>query len=267
VNGKRLQVNGEAANADDLRWLVANNYGHFTSMRVENGGVRGLDLHLDRLAASTRNLFGTDLDRDVVRGYVRAAIDGLHGPLSVRINVFSRTYDRDNPARAVAADVLVSVSAASLPNETPLSVKSFAYERESPAIKHVGTFPLFHYRRQAQQAGFDDALFVDGAGRVSEGSIWNVGFFEGDSVVWPNARQLEGVSKQLLRGAFASGGIVDRAQAVALADIGRFSGAFFTNSAQSVRPIAHIDGVPFDVDADLVARLRNCYDSVRIDRI
>jgi len=263
----RLQINGQTATADDLRWLVSTNYGHFTSMRVDNGGVRGLDVHLDRLVASTRELFGSELDRHAVRRYLRAAIDGLSGPLSVRINVFSRAYDRDHPARPVAADVLMTVAAASTPDDSPLRVKSFTYERESPAIKHVGTFPLFHYRRMAQRAGFDDALFADRGGFVSEGSIWNVAFIEGDTIVWPTSRQLEGVSKQLLRGALAGGGFVDRSDAISLADMARFDGAFFTNSAQPVRPIAQIDGARFAVDAALVARLRNCYDGVRIDLI
>src|SRR5206468_8824204 len=70
----RIEINGEPASADDLRHLVQTNYGHFTAMRVENGGVRGLDLHLDRLDAATHELFGTTLDLQRMRGYLRHAI-------------------------------------------------------------------------------------------------------------------------------------------------------------------------------------------------
>jgi branched-subunit amino acid aminotransferase/4-amino-4-deoxychorismate lyase len=267
VNATRLHVNGEPASADDLRWLVANNYGHFTSMRVEQGAVRGLDLHLQRLLASTRQLFGSELDSDSVRRYVRTAIDGIDGALSVRVNVFSRAYDRDNPARSVAADVLVSVNAASAPADGAVRVKSFDYEREASSIKHVGTFPLFHYRRLAQLAGFDDAVFVDRSGRVSEGSIWNIAFIDVGTVVWTQAAQLEGVSKQLLRQALAENGVPQRDQAVTRGELSRFDGAFFTNSGQPVRPIEHIDAIAFEVDRAFVAMLRTCYDNLRTSRI
>jgi hypothetical protein len=45
--------------------------GHSTSMRVENGHVRGLALHLERLTHDCRALFSTDLDLDGVREMCR----------------------------------------------------------------------------------------------------------------------------------------------------------------------------------------------------
>lgn len=42
-------LNGEQITADDALTLGLTGYGHFTSMRVELGAVRGLRLHLDRL--------------------------------------------------------------------------------------------------------------------------------------------------------------------------------------------------------------------------
>ena len=265
--GPRLFVNGKPAQVDDLRVLVANNYGHFTSMRVFDGCVRGLDLHLQRLDASTRFLFGRPLDVDSVRRDLRDAVGDTRAALSVRINVFSRAYDRERPAADVAPDVLISVGDAPSASESALRVKSFVYERDTPQIKHVGTFPLFHHRRLAQQAGFDDALFVDRDGDVAEGSIWNVAFFDGERVVWPNARQLEGISKQLLKRGLAQRGVESIDAAVPLSRIGGFRAAFFTNSSQPARFVASIDGVEFARDDDLAAMLAACYDSNPPQRI
>ncbi|HEX6833012.1 MAG TPA: hypothetical protein VF132_05715, partial [Rudaea sp.] len=78
----RMQINGEPASADDLRLLVATNYGHFTAMRVENGCVRGLAFHLDRLEHGTRALFGTSIDRAYLRGLLRRALAGETRALS-----------------------------------------------------------------------------------------------------------------------------------------------------------------------------------------
>jgi branched-subunit amino acid aminotransferase/4-amino-4-deoxychorismate lyase len=256
-----LTINGEPAKADDLRWPVATNYGHFTSMRVSAGCVRGLDLHLQRLDASTRFLFDHPLDIEKVRRWLHDALGGDESELSVRINVFSRAYNRERPADAAKPDVLISVSNAPALSVQPLRVKSFAYERDVPQVKHVGTFALFHHRRLAQQAGFDDALFVDRDGNVSEGSVWNVAFFDGQRIVWPKARQLEGVSKQLLKRGLAQRGVDSIDANVPLSLIGDFQAAFFTNSAQPVRFIASIDDVAFAGDERLATLLAACYDS------
>jgi branched-subunit amino acid aminotransferase/4-amino-4-deoxychorismate lyase len=263
----KLTINGEPAQVDDLRVPIATNYGHFTAMRVANGCVRGLDRHLQRLDASTRVLFGHPLDGDVVRDWLRNTIDGDNAELSVRINVFSRAYNRDRPADAAKPDVLIAVTNAPIASTRPLRVKSFPYERDVPQVKHVGTFALFHHRRLAQQAGFDDALFVDRNEKVSEGSIWNVAFFDGKRVVWPNARQLEGVSKQLLKRGLSQRGIESVDADVPLSRIADFRAAFFTNSGQPVRFIARIDDIEFPDDAELGALLTACYDSNPPQRI
>ena len=263
----RLTINGKPAQADDLRVPVATNYGHFTSMRVEGGCVRGLDLHLQRLDTSTRFLFGHPLDGETLRGWLRDAIADNESTLSVRINVFSRAYNRERPADAAKPDVLIAVNDAPASSTQPLRVKSFTYERDAPLVKHVGTFPLFLHRRLAHQAGFDDALFVDRDANVSEGSIWNVAFFDGTRIVWPNARQLEGVSKQLLKRGFAQRGVESVDANVPLSRIGDFQAAFFTNSAQPVRFIASIDDVAFAADDRLATLLAACYDSNPPQRI
>ena len=264
---ERTEVNGKPGTLEDLRLLAATNYGHFTAMRVVDGSVRGLQFHLDRLKRSTLELFGSQLDAAFVRECLRHAIAGETGALSVRVNVFSRAYDRERPSAKVDADVLVMVNCVSNPSDAPLRVKSFRYERGSPQIKHVGTFPLFQHRRLAHQAGYDDALFVDRNDCVSEGSIWNIGFFDGDGIVWPNAPQLEGVSKQVLQAGLALRGGSSRVQSVPLEEIGRYRSAFFTNSSQPVRSIARVDKVEFAVDPEFTAMLTACYNSSPDERI
>jgi 4-amino-4-deoxychorismate lyase len=259
-NEHRIELNGAPATADDLRHLVHTNYGHFTAMRVHCGGVRGLDLHLDRIEAATAELFGAPIGRERVRDCIRHAIAGSDALLSLRVNVFARALDRERPAAAAEPDVLVSVAPASPPSTSPLRVKSFRFTRTLAHLKHVGTFPLFHYRRLAQQAGFDDAVFVDDGGCIEEGSIWNIGFFDGHGIVWPDAPQLAGIGMRLLQVGLAKNGVPSSVQRIRLADVGRFRSAFFTNSSTAVRMISRIDDVAFEVDAALAARLVGYHD-------
>lgn len=262
----RMHLNGEPAAADDLRLAIANNYGHFTALRVRQGAVRGLGLHLDRLQQATRELFASDLDRERVRGWLRQAVAGEEGELSVRVNVFSRRFDRAHPAAPAAPDVLISVAAAPAAAEQPaVRLKSFRYQRELPHIKHVGTFPLFHLRAAAQQARFDDALFVGADGLISEASIWNIGFASGSGeatrIVWPKAPQLDGVGMRLLQAGLAKKGIASVTQPVRLSELGAFRAAFLTNAGTTAQLVGAIDATEFARNTALLALLARCHEA------
>jgi branched-subunit amino acid aminotransferase/4-amino-4-deoxychorismate lyase len=67
-----------------------------------------------------------------------------------------------------------------------------SYQRDIPEVKHVGLFGSSHWRRIAQRNGFDDALFTDRDSIISEIATSNIGFVQGDRVVWPRADWLPG---------------------------------------------------------------------------
>jgi branched-subunit amino acid aminotransferase/4-amino-4-deoxychorismate lyase len=263
----RIEVNGEPARVEDLRLLVQTNYGHFSAMQVVDGCVRGLDLHLERIERATRELFGTTIDRERVRACLRHAVAGSAEPLAVRVNVFARALNRNRPVEPVDADILVMTARPSRVATAPLRLKSFRYTRDLAHTKHVGAFPLFHYRRLAQQAGFDDALFVDAGGSISEGSIWNVGFFDGAGIVWPDAPQLTGVSMQLLQAGLVRNAVRSTVGHVVLDDLARYRAAFFTNSSTPVQAIASIDADGFAPEPALIATLNACYECNPLQRI
>lgn len=253
-----LYCNGRVASADDLAGALTN-YGHFTSLQVRGGAVQGLDLHLQRLQQGTDALFATALDLDQTLAWMQHAVyaDNLRDA-SLRVTVFSRQFDFRRPLRAVAVEVLVAVSAPVVVPATARRLRSVAYQRELPQLKHVGTFPLFEHRRRALQAGFDDALFVTGEGQVSEGSTWNIAFQRGEQIVWPLAPALRGTQERLLQAGFAPAR--QQVRAVALAELDRFDGAIACNSA-GVWPISAIDAVAFSASEAFCQRARGILES------
>jgi branched-subunit amino acid aminotransferase/4-amino-4-deoxychorismate lyase len=88
-----MEVNGASASLEQVRALALTNYGHFTSMLVQDFRVRGLSLHMERLARDCRQLFGAELDTDAVRHYVRHALPGNPGPVTVRVTVYDPALD------------------------------------------------------------------------------------------------------------------------------------------------------------------------------
>ena len=261
----RTEINGETADAATLAFLAQVNYGHFTSMQVRNGGVRGLDLHLDRLAGATWRLFGRDLDRGQVRAWLRQAVDGES--VSARITVFSRQLDRTRLEQAVDVDVLVATTPAREPDPAPLRVRSTVHARVLPGIKHVGTFDLLHHGREARLAGCDDVVFTSPAGSISEGSIWNIGFWDGAAVILPDSPCLRGITAQLVEAGLASAGIACIRRDVRVDALDGLQAAFAMNSSNPCRPIAGIDGHVFAVDGACSALVQAAYTMHPFERI
>ncbi len=208
--------------------------------------MQGLALHLDRLRASTRELFGVDLPPARIRREMGAALDADgREACTLRATVYAPGHDPSLTTPAAAPCVLVATMPAAAVDERPLRVKSFRYRRVLPHVKHVGTFPLFLHRRMACVAGFDDALFVDDDGAVSEGSVWNIVFDAGDLFVWPRAPALRGTCEQLLQAGLARAGVRQETRPVRLGDLAGMEGAFAVN-ARGIRAIASVDDVAWE---------------------
>ena len=108
---------------------------------------------------------------------------------------------------------------------------------------------------------FDDALFVDAEGRISEGSIWNIGFVQGEAVIWPEAPMLAGTGQALLQRGMADLGLDSETRPVRLSDLAAFDAAFICNSATPACAVAAIDGHPFGPAEPLISRLIDAWRS------
>ncbi len=117
-------LNGRPPTVDDLRALALSNYGHFTAMQVRDRAVQGLELHVDRLRAGTRELFGVELGRERILAELRTALAGGEADASLRFTVFARDFDYRKPLQAVEPDMLVTLTPAVSPHKPPLRAKS-----------------------------------------------------------------------------------------------------------------------------------------------
>ncbi|WP_277931104.1 aminotransferase class IV [Bacillus cereus group sp. BfR-BA-01310] len=88
---------------------------------------------------------------------------------------------------------------AQIPTLSSLRLQITEFERDIPQVKNVGSFGQIYRGRIARMNGFDDVLFLDSLGRISEGSIWNIGFFDGDRIIWPKAEILPGIAMQVIQ--------------------------------------------------------------------
>ncbi|MEU9111721.1 aminotransferase class IV family protein [Streptomyces sp. NPDC048483] len=224
------QRNGRAATAEELAPLAFAGYAHFTVLQVRGGRVRGLDLHLERLRSASKEMFGQALPDDRVRSYLRAALAAGPADLSLTATVYPPSGEFTVPGADVEPEVLVRTGPAASGPQGPLALATVAYERFLPTVKHVGEVAKTHALRQAVGRGFDDAAFVDRQGRLSEGSIWNLAFWDGTAVVWPAAEMLGGTTMGIVRRQLDRLGVPQRVQEVTLADLPMLAGGVVMNS-------------------------------------
>jgi branched-subunit amino acid aminotransferase/4-amino-4-deoxychorismate lyase len=185
-----IEIDGRSPESEQLAAAALDSYGHFTAMQVRNHRVRGLALQLARLTGAHRELFDTELDGDVVRGHIRHALSAGAGDGSVRVNL---RQPGDRPS------VMVTVRPPGGMTPGRWRLRSVPYQRPVAHIKHLADFGQGYYQRLARREGFDEALLTGPGGLISEGSITNIGFFDGPMVIWPDAPVLAGITTAYAR--------------------------------------------------------------------
>ncbi|MFD7244539.1 aminotransferase class IV [Streptomyces massasporeus] len=249
-----MEVDGEPVSVDALRPLALLNYGHSTAMQIRGGAVRGLELHLHRLRSATEELFGTTLEPETVLHYLRRALARTDGDATVRVYVFASEH-------VGAVSTLVVVEAPRERSAQPRALRSVAYQRPVPHLKHIGTFGKLYEERRAQADGFDSVLLTDPAGHVVECATTNVGFFDGDRVVWPEGPALQGITMALMERYLVDWGIPSVRRPVHLREVTDFVTAFTANS-RGLTPIGRIDDTVLPVDPGAMSSLLTVFDAL-----
>jgi branched-subunit amino acid aminotransferase/4-amino-4-deoxychorismate lyase len=248
-----IEIDGVPAAAERL-WEVASGYGHFTAMQVRGGRTRGLELHLRRLREANREAFGAGLDAGRVRALIRHAL-GDTRDASVRVYLYEAAGDP------------VTVVTVKEPGEmaTPWRLRTAHYQRPSPHLKHVATDQGIH-RREALRQGFDDALLVGPDGVPSETTLANIGFFDGDAVVWSDAPMLRGICMQLLERSLAGRGVPVRFARIRAPEVATLDGAFLS-SARGIATVTAIDDLRLPAEPKGMRALAEAYAAIPWDPI
>jgi branched-subunit amino acid aminotransferase/4-amino-4-deoxychorismate lyase len=228
-----IEVNGHEADDAAVSLLEHEGWGHFTAMQVRRGRTRGLDLHLSRLEAAHRDVYGRALGGEEVRSSMRHALGGQQDA-SVRVYGYW-------------AGLIVTVREPHDMPRRPHSMTALHFQRPLARLKHVGSWGQGRFREIALAGGFDDGLLVDETGIISEGTITNVGFWRDGTVIWPDAPKLEGITMLLLRRQLTAAGIPQADGPVRVEDLASYDGMVLCN-ARGWAPVSHVDNLVIPQD-------------------
>jgi branched-subunit amino acid aminotransferase/4-amino-4-deoxychorismate lyase len=259
-----MQLNGAPPTMDQVKALALTNYGHFTSMLTEDKCVRGLSLHMQRLSRDSRQLFNVELDTDRVRHYIRQALTDAPPRTVARVTVYDPALELSTIGSDADPSILVTTRAAGEGEPTPLRLQAASYRREMPAVKHIGLFGALLCRRSAQREGFDDVLFLNPDGTISEIATSNIGFVRDGQTIWPRSEWLAGITMTLLNQALDE---PVRSAPVTLADLPSMGFAFATNAAVGIRPVTSVDSHSWPINHSALKQLRDLYSEVPAEQL
>ena len=251
-DARYVEVNGHKPSDEAIALLDHEGWGHFTAMQVRDGATRGLDLHLARLAAAHQEIYGSPLDGDVVRAHIRHALDG-RSDASVRVYGYW-------------AGVIITVRAPQEMLSRPYSMTAQHFQRPLARLKHVGSWGQGRFHELATASGFDEGLFVDETGRISEGNITNVGFWRDGRVIWPAAPKLNGITMLVLQRELQAGGIPQAETIVRVQDLASYDGMILCNSRGWAR-VGRVDETQIPEDDEFTHTISAAYDQCPREQI
>ncbi|MGE6785012.1 aminotransferase class IV family protein [Ensifer adhaerens] len=224
------EINGGPASAAALTPLAFAGFAHFTAIQVRDRKIRGLDLHLTRLRNASLAFFGRALPDEELRARIRQAVDSGPADQSLTVTIYSPNGEFTTDSMDVQPEVLVRNGAPSNGPTGPLRLAVVEHERPLAAFKHVGESGKTYYLHQAVREGFDDAAFIDRRGHLSEATIWNLVFWDGEAVIWPRAEMLTGTMMGTVQRQLGRLGVPQRHEEITLDRLKEFSGAAVLNS-------------------------------------
>lgn len=250
----------------------------FETMLARHGRVFRLDTHLDRLERGVSGLRAIPPARDLLQRAIAEtlAANGLT-EASVRLTVTAgsgRVPDLDRasePLVVVTADALPEAAA---PARLRVSTVRLDQRRSLREAKSAQFLPYLLARAEAHDAGADDALMLDRAGRIAEAATANVFLVQGERLLTPSLESgaLAGVTRTVVLEIARSLGVMMVETDVTPSELGRAGAVFLTSSVAGLRPVALIEGSPPACDPltwrapdgphPLVERLQKAYEAL-----
>ncbi|KNC65364.1 aminotransferase class IV family protein [Pseudoalteromonas ardens] len=252
-------VNGTLLQSSQMSQLAFSGFAHFTAMQVRDGMVKGMDLHLDRLRHASVELFGQALSDEEILTSVRTAIAAAGTDLSLTVTLYSSHGEFTLDSMDTQPNIMVRTGAPANGPSGPLKLLATEYCRPLPEIKHVGEISKTYYLHKAAQQGYDDAVFIDDTGCLSEGTIWNLAFWDGETVIWPQAPKLQGTMMSMVQRQLRLLNIEQRTEPVTLASLPSLRGAVVMNSWTPGVEVAEISGHSLKESESLSELLHQAY--------
>jgi len=235
-------------------------FGVYESLKVRNNILYFVEQHVDRLMHSARciNLLHS-FTAETITSWIQVFAAQIQHP-STNIKVLLL-----GGKEADATELFLFPLAPFFPKKEWYrhGVKTFAfeYERWMPPAKSLNMLPSYYYYKQATRRGGYDALFVDRAGHIREGSRTNFYAMKGNTIVSPPKKDvLEGVTMMTIEKVLEGSQFTLEHRPISKQNLHEFDSLLLSSTSSKILPIARVDAMKFAVSPGL-KRLIHIYNS------
>lgn len=226
-------------------------------LRLYRGRIFRLRAHLERLRRSARALGFSSFPSDAtIRREIQRTLDangmtdGVHIRLTVTRGVkitsgMDPRLNRSGPTLLVLAEYKPPVYDRGGITLITSSVRRPGADVLDPKIHAANLLPSILAKLQANAAGVDDALMLDGRGCVAETNATHVFLVEGGAVRTPRAVACpEGITRAAVLELCREGNLPCEVRDVTLAEVWRADEMFCSGTMGELAPIVAVDGRP-----------------------
>ena len=255
MNGRLMPAAEATVSVFDHGLLYGD--GVFEGIRFYHRHAFRLEAHLARLALSARALALTlpwdpaALTRAVEETLTAAPDDAGYLRLVVTRGVGALGIDPRScrqPNLFIIADRLDAMAEARRRGARLIiaATRRLGADGLDPRIKSLNYLNPILARLEANRAGADEAVMLNAAGRVTEGSADNLFIVQGDRLLTPPASDgaLAGITRAVVLELAATLGIAACEQPLTPYDLYTADECFLTGTAAELVPVADIDGRP-----------------------
>jgi branched-chain amino acid aminotransferase group I len=236
-------------------------YGLFETMRAYNGRIFRLDSHLSRLGCSAESIglaHSTLTSQEGKQSLKAACASTLEAnelaDARIRLTVSAGEGDMMRDARTFQPTILITArNLDPLPPEKyemgfKTAVSFLRRNSQSPLSRLKSTCYLENIlaRTTARASGYDEAIFLNEQGHLTEGSTTNIFLVSNGELVTPSFDTgiLPGITREVVLEIARATGVKARERPVEVRELVDAEEAFLTNSILEIMPLTWFEGKP-----------------------
>lgn len=274
ANEKSVLANGKFVRSDNvLSPMTMYGYGAYTAFKYSPDGILNLNDHLRRLEYNCKQLgFPYASDKTVINAIKKTLEKNacLDKEVSVRVTVYPREVNWNNllELEKKPCEIMVQIlDSCELPKD--YKIKSVKLTRHLPDMKTVDRVVNVKAKLEALKSGYNDGMFVNDDGHVTEGTTWNIFFVKDFKVYTPATTDglLKGTTRTMIANMCKKLNLRLVEEPVPLNSIGNFDSAFITNALIGIKPINKIDNSKYDVNNKVIKELQDEFSKLPLTKL
>lgn len=246
-------INGKFMGADEAKISVFDHgllYGDgvFDTIAAVDGKIWWLDEHLDRLIEGCSAIsLEHPWSKSQLSELAKETFRRMKGP-NGRIRITITRGVGEIPSYSINSckpNLIIFVTPLDFPQEstysTGISLLSLKYSRLFPRVKNLSFLPSVLGCLEAKTTGFDDSVFVNSSGDVSEGTTWNIFLLVDGKLMTPGDSLLIGITRNKVIELAESMGINVEVRSVSLKTLYSAQEIFVTGTTKRILGVTRVD--------------------------